>query len=310
MLRVSLSIVLLVAAACSEAPTPTFSTPTAQSNVGVVVIGGDDGSDLAQRAALVPATARVYKSGHRGIDALAEMLGRSGAVAVVDMRAIAGELLDGATPRLEEQAPVARLASAPLVVAVAPRSPIADAMALKKKLTEDPTSLRFAGTEIGSIEHETAALLVKDAENGAAALVYAAYGSVQDAATGVTSGQSDVLIARYADVKAMLASGALRGLGVATEARVPGIDLPTLREAKIEVAAPDWAMLVAPSSITTARLAELRAIVDRARASPQWADAARRNAWVDDATTQGMTTFLGTQFSRAISLYSELGLRR
>ncbi|HYY54348.1 MAG TPA: tripartite tricarboxylate transporter substrate-binding protein [Candidatus Dormibacteraeota bacterium] len=309
-MRAFLTIVLLLAAACSEAPAPTATATAGEATVGAVLVGADEGGDLGRRAALLPAAARVFRGGHRGVDALADMLGRSGAVAVVDTRAIAAELLDGATPRLEEQVPVARLASAPLVIAVAPRSPITDAAALKKKLTEDPSSLRFAGAEIGSIEHEVAALLVRDAENGASALVYAAYGSVQDAATGVSSGQSDVLVARYADVKATLASGTLRALGVATDARVPGVDLPTLREATIDVSAPDWALLVAPASISASRLAELRGIVDRTRNSSQWAEAVRANGWIDDATTQGMTTFLGAQFSRATSLYSQLGLRR
>jgi putative tricarboxylic transport membrane protein len=307
-----LLVLVLLAAACTEAPAPSASPssePTA-ATIATVVIGAPDTSDLAKRAALLPAGARVVKEGHRGVDALAEIVARPGAVAVIDSRAIAGELLDGAMPRLEEQVPVARLASAPLVVAVAPRSALADAAALKKKLTEDPTTLRFAGAEIGSLEHQLAALLVKDAENGAGALVYAGYGSIEAAIAGVTSGQSDVLVARYADVRQPLTAGTLRALGIATDARVPGIDVPTLREAKIDVALPDWALVVAPGSITQARLTELRAIVDRARATPQWAEMVRANGWVDDATTQGMTTFLGAQYSRVTSLYDQLGLRR
>jgi putative tricarboxylic transport membrane protein len=310
-LRAILPLVALLAAACSESP-PTSPSPSnsPEASVAVLVVGAEDGSDLAKRAGLLPASARVVRAGHRGVDALAEMLARQGAVAVVDSRAIAGELLDGATPRLEEQVPVARLASAPLVVAVAPRSPIADAAALKQKLTDDASTIRFAGAEIGSIEHQVAALLVRDAENGVAALVYAAYGSVPDAVTGITSGQSDVLIATYADLRQALSAGTVRALGVATDARVPGIDLPTLREAKVEVAAPDWALVVAPASITASRLAELRSLVDRARASSQWSEVVRANAWIDDAGTQGMATFLASQFTRATSLYAQLGLRR
>lgn len=310
MLRASLTIVIILAAACSESPAPSSAPTNTNASVGVVMVGDEDGGDLARRAALLPAGSRVFRGGHRGVDALADMIARPGGLAVVDTRAIAGELLDGAMPRLEEQVPVARLASAPLVVAVAPRSPLADAAALKKKLADDPSSLRFAGAEIGSIEHEVAALLVKDSENGAGALVYAAYGSAGDAANGVSSGQSDVLVARYADVKTSLASGAIRALGIATDTRVPGIDLPTLRESKIEVAVPDWSLLVAPASISPARLADLRALVEHTRASPQWAEAIRANGWIDDATTQGLTTFLGSQYSRATSLYAQLGLRR
>ena len=309
MRKTALLLVFLVAAACAEAPAAS-PTRSGEPSLGAVIVGADESSDLARRAALLPAGSRTFRSGRRGVDALAEMSGRSDALAVVDARAIAAELLEGATPRLEEQVPVARLASEPYVIAVAPRSPLADAAALKKKLTEDASAVRFAGAEIGALEHQIAALLVKDAENGAAAVVFAAYGSVPDAVNGVATGQSDVLVARYADAKAALASSTLRPLAITSEERVPGIDLPTLREAKIEVTLTDWALLVGPASIGSARLASLRDAVNRARASAHWAEAVRMNGWVDDATTEGMTTFLGMQFSRATSLYSQLGLRR
>ena len=310
MLRASLIVLLVLAAACSQSSVPPTPTPTAETTIGAIVVGGDESSDLGSRAALIPSGSRTFKPGHRGVDALADMVARSDVLAVVDERAVAGELLEGATPRLEEQVPVARLLSAPIVVAVAPRSPIVDAAGLKKKLTEDASSLRFAGAEIGAIEHLVAALLVKDAENGAGALVFAAYGSAGDAANGVASGQSDVLVARYVDVKAMLVAGTLRALAITGETRVPAIDLPTLREAKIDVTLTDWSLLVAPASITAAHLAALRSLVDRRRATAQWSDAVRTKGWIDDATTQAMTTFLGTQLSRITSLYAELGLRR
>jgi len=309
-LRASLIALLVLAAACSPSPVPPTPSPTSETTINAIVVGADEAGDLSRRAALVPAGSRTFKPAHRGVDALADMVSRSDVLAIVDERAIAGELLDGATPRLEEQVPVARLASAPIVVAVAPRSPIADAAGLKKKLTEDASTVRFAGAEIGAVEHLVAALLVKDAENGGGALVFAAYGTVGEAATGVASGQSDVLVARYADVKALLAAGTLRALGVTGESRLPGIDLPTLREAGIDVTQTDWSLLVAPASITAARLAALRGLVDRLRATAQWADAVRAGGWIDDTTTQATTTFLGTQLSRVTGLYAELGLRR
>lgn len=300
----SLPLVILLAAACASTPTPS-ATP--EPRLGTIAVGAAEG-DLVARARLLGPPAVSARPGRRGIDALADSLASSDTYAVVGPEVVAGALLDGLTPRVEQLVPIARLPSAPLVIAVAANSPISDVNAFRLRLESAAGSLRFAGASVGGIEHQAAAFAVKAAGNGAAALVYAAYGSNAAAIKGVVGGQSDILVARYADVRAAVEAKQLRAIAVASGSRVGGLDLPTLREAKLEVDLADWALLVGPPTLTQARLAALRDLVKRTRAT--WSETLRLRAWLEDASTDGMTTFIGVELARATALYGELGLRR
>lgn len=303
-----LSLVVVACATASPTPAPTLSS--APERFGALTVGADESSDLGRRARLLPAGSVSYRPGKRGVDALADTSQHAGTFAVVAPSVLAAQLLDGASPGVSELVPIARLPSEPLVFAVAKASAIADGAALKRRLKSDASTIRFAGSEIGGIEQQAAALVVKDATGGAAGLLFASYGSTKDAIAGVAGGQSDVLVARYADAKDAIGSGTLRALALSAPARVPGIDVPILREAQIDVALVDWAVLVGSPSLPGATVARYRDLITRTKASSAWADAVKANGWIDDTSTDGLTTFVGTELSRATSLYSELGLRR
>jgi len=299
-----LPLFIFLAAACASTPPPS-ATP--EPRLGTIAVGAAEG-DLVARARLLGAPTVSARPGRRGIDALADSLGSSDTYAVVGPEVVAGALLDGLTPRVEQLVPIARLPSAPLVIAVAASSPIADVSVFRTKVESDASSLRFAGASVGGIEQQAAALALKAAGNGATALVYAAYGSTAEAIKGVAGGQSDVLVARHTDLRAAIEAKQLRAIAVMSGSRVAGLDLPTLREAKLDVDIADWALLVGPPSLTQSKLAGLRDLVKRSRGS--WAAQIREHAWVDDTSTDGMTTFVGTELARATALYAELGLRR
>jgi len=280
----------------TASPTPTWR----------VLVGGD--AALETRARLLEASGAtvqlVPRPDARGAMAIADLVkehaGDAKHLSIVSASIVAHELLANIAPRLSEATPVARLGSEAFILAVAPNSPLRDGTALRDRLEKDAGSLRFAGgAAIGSLEHQLAALVVRDVTHGANALVYAAYPTTADAISGVTAGQSSVVVGRYGALRDALEGGRLRGLAVSSGQRIPGVDLPTLRESKIDVLFVDWALLAAPPRIATKDLASLRDAVVRAHDDPAWSQAVREHRWVDDFATDGLTTFLGTESSRA-----------
>lgn len=271
-----------------------------------MLVGGE--ATLEARARLLSASGAtveiVPRAGARGALAIADLVkehaGDSRHLSIVSASIVPHELLANVAPRLGEATPVARLGSEAFVLAVAPNSPIRDGTTLRDRLEKDAGSLRFAaGSAIGSLEHQLAALVVRDVTHGTNALVYAAYPTVADAIAGVASGQSSIVVGTYGALREALERGRLRALVVSSGQRLSGVEVPTLRESRIDVAFVDWALLVAPPRIATRDLAALRDSVVRAHDDPAWSDAVRQNRWVDDFTTEGLTTFLGTEGSRA-----------
>ena len=304
---------LLVLTLCAPPPSPT-GAPASGSLVRIYVGGPADGSLAARARMLTSATDAqiVARPARRGAEALGELVGHDDdrtLAAVAGPDTIAAALLERASPRLESMVPVARIASDALVIAVAASSPVADIASLRRHLQREASAVRFAGSAVGSIEHQLAALLVKEAAGGVRPLVFAAYGSAADAGAGVSGGQSDVLVARYGDAKPLLQKG-LRALAVSSAERLPGLDLPTLRESQIDIALVDWAVLVAPPRVSGDDVAGLRELARRAHASSLWSDAVKKNVFVDDFSTDGMTTFVGVEISRATALLRELALVR
>lgn len=309
-------VALILVSACAPLGAPT-TTPRVSPRIERLLVGGDLEGSLGARARLLEAAGPpqlAARAGRRGSDAIADLVGAyasdAGTLAVVGPGVFVSELLDAATPRLAEAVPVARLASEALVLAVAPASSIEDAKALRARLERDASGVRFAGAELGSLEHHLAALLVKEATGGVRGLVFAAYAGTPQAVAAVAGGQSEVLVARFGDLRAELRSGRLRPLAVTSTERLPGSDIPTLRQSGIDLVLLDWALLVAPPRITLAELGSLREQARRAHAAAAWTDAVRRNGWVDDFSTEAMTTFVGTELSRATASLRDLALIR
>ncbi len=312
-MRLPLAVLAVALLACAPSAPPPLASPAA--SLARIYVGGAADGSLAQRARMLsPATDAqvVARPSRRGAEALGELVGHdadTSLAAVVGPGALAAELVEGASPRVESLVPVARLAGEALVVAVARNSPIADVGSLRRRLERDASATRFAGSDLGGVEHQLAALLVKEATGRVRPLVFAAYGLSAEAARGVAGGQSDVLIARYGDARALLGSS-LRALAVSSAERLPSVDIPTLRESKIDVVLVDWALLVAPPRVTSANVVALRELVRRAHASSFWNDAIAKNAFVDDFSTDNMTTFVGVELSRATALLRDLALMR
>lgn len=311
----ALPALALLMASCTSTPPPGPS-PTA-SMLRVLVGGTRDGSLVARAVTLGAAGARVEllsRPDRHGSSAVAELVGLHAAdatwLAAVSAEILAGEVLEDTAPRVAEMTPVARLPSEPFVLAVAPASPITDARDLRRRLERDASTVRFAGGPQASPGHLLAAAVVRDAAKRASALVYAAHATPQEAIAAVAGGQSQVAVAPYGVARAALADGRLRGLAISSGARVDAVALPTLRESGIDVTFTDWALLVAPPGIIAPELRARRDDVTRAHAQPAWAEAVRRNGWIDDFATQGLVTFLGTELTRTVALLRDLALVR
>ncbi len=141
-------------------------------------------------------------------------------------------------------AAVTQLVTQPSALAVSPSLKVSTVGELVALLKASPGKYNFASVGNGSLSHlamEAVAL------KAGATLVHVPYASSPQAITAVIRGDAQMACLPAIAVTPQAASGAVRILAVSTARRSPYLpDVPTLKEAGIDVEADAWNGLIAP----------------------------------------------------------------
>jgi tripartite-type tricarboxylate transporter receptor subunit TctC len=163
--------------------------------------------------------------------------------------------------------PIARLGSAPLVMAVHPSVPaqsVAELVALAKA---KPGALSYSSSGQGSV-HQFAGELFK--LRTGADIVHIPYKGSGPATADAVSGQVQVTFASVASVLRFVQSGRLRALAVTSPERSPQLPgVPTMKEAGIaDVQLTSWYGLLAPAGTPAEVVKKIAADLAAVMASP------------------------------------------
>ncbi|MGB2593386.1 MAG: tripartite tricarboxylate transporter substrate-binding protein, partial [Pseudolabrys sp.] len=141
-------------------------------------------------------------------------------------------------------APVTQLVTQPSVLAVNPSLGVNSVGELVALLRKNPRKYNFASIGIGSLSHlAMEAIAIK----GGAELVHVPYASSPQAITAVIRNDAQIACLPAISVTPQAAAGAVKILAVSTARRSPYLpDVPTLKEAGIDVEADAWNGLIAP----------------------------------------------------------------
>ena len=104
-------------------------------------------------------------------------------------------------------------------------------------------------------------------------------------------------------------SGKLRALGVTSEKRIPGVDIPTFKEQGIDLVLANWRSVMAPPGITAEQKKTLNDAVERMTKSDAWKDILKQKGW-DDAYLGGdaFADFLKKETVRVTDVLKSVGL--
>ena len=168
---------------------------------------------------------------------------------------------------LRDLAPIARLGSAPLVMAVHPSLPaksVAELIALAKA---KPGSLSYSSSGQGSV-HQFAGELFK--LRTGADILHVPYKGSGPATADAVSGQVQVTFASVASVLRFVQSDRLRALAVTSAERSPQLPgVPTMKEAGVaDVQLTSWYGLLAPAGTPAPVLNKIAADLAAVMASP------------------------------------------
>ena len=182
---------------------------------------------------------------------------------------------------LGDVTPVARLTGEYEVIAVPAASPFHSLRDLLDAFTARPSSISWGGGSAGGSDQILAGL-VADAVGVAPHRVnYVAFSGGGESLSAILGGQVSVGVNGLAEFAPHIQSGALRPLAISSAERLPGLDLPTLREQGVDVVFENWRSVVAPPGISAAQRQRLATAIEALVHSPSWREMLQRYRWLD-----------------------------
>jgi putative tricarboxylic transport membrane protein len=105
--------------------------------------------------------------------------------------------------------------------------------------------------------------------------------------------------------------GKLRALGISADKRVPGVDIPTLKEQGVDVEMVNWRAVFAAPGINDAQKKELIDTVGKAVKTASWQDTLKRNEWTDMYLAgDQFKAFLDADTQRIEKIIAGLGMKK
>jgi putative tricarboxylic transport membrane protein len=317
----------VLAAACGGANTPQASgsaaakypTKTMDVMAPAATGGGfDTTARLVQRALTQEkiVTVNVTVSnvpGAGGTVGMAQLLknskGDPHALIVVGRVTIGSQITGKTEAKVSQLLPIARLMAETEVIVTPANSPYKSIKDLMDALKKDAKAVKFAGGSAGGIDHELAALLVKEATGGVQNLSYVPFAGGGEAAAAIIGNQVQIGISGYGEFKGQIAGGQMKALAVSAEQPLATAStIPTLKSQGVNIGVVNWRLLGAPTDISSSDLAALKDIAKKIHDSKTWKDFATTNDWFENFTTDGLAEYVAAEEKSLTTTLTDLGL--
>ena len=179
------------------------------------------------------------KGGAAGVIGLSQFAnatkGDSNALMVMGAVMIGGIITGKAPVSLDKVTPLARLTTEYNVFVLPANSPYKNMKEVIEQLKKDPGSIKWGGGSRGSTEHIAAAMLAREAGVDASKINYVAFRGGGEAVAAILGGNVTVGGSGYSEFAEYIKAGKMRAIGVTSAKRLPGIDVPTLKESGFDV---------------------------------------------------------------------------
>ncbi|MGE4051822.1 MAG: Bug family tripartite tricarboxylate transporter substrate binding protein [Piscinibacter sp.] len=191
-----------------------------------------------------------------------------------------GGIITGKPPvSLTQATPIARLTSEYNVFVLPASSPLKTMKDVIEQLKKDPGSVKWGGGSRGSTEHIAAAMIAREVGVDPAKINYVAFRGGGEAVAAILGGNVTIGGSGYSEFAEYIKAGKMRAIGVTSEKRLPGIDVPTLKEQGVNVVIGNWRGVYAAPGITPEQRKALTDMVVKATRSKAWAESLEKNAW-------------------------------
>jgi putative tricarboxylic transport membrane protein len=317
------SVVCLIVAACAGpagSPTPA---PYPSGNIGIMAPadpgGGWDSTARAMQTALttdvVDVGVDVYNvGGAAGTIGLAQFVeqhkGNPQQLMVMGLVMVGGILTNDSQVTLDQVTPIASLTTEWEAIAVAADSPYENLQQLVDAFKADPTSVAWGGGSAGGTDHMVVALIAKAAGVDPEQINYIAHAGGGELTPAILSGNVAAGVSGLSEFADQVEAGDMRLLAVTSDARLDGVEAPTVSEAAaLDVVISNWRGVVAPPEISDAQRDAIVGVIQEMHDGANWQAALESNGWADlFQTGDDFETFLASEQERVEQVLTDIGL--
>jgi putative tricarboxylic transport membrane protein len=253
------------------------------------------------------------KGGAAGAIGLAQFVNASkgdGNALMVMGAVMLGGIITGKPPvSLDKATPIARLTSEYNVFVLPASSPLKTMADVVEQMKKDPGSVKWGGGSRGSTEHIAAAMIARAVGVDPARINYVAFRGGGEATAAILGGNVTVGGSGYSEFAEYIKTGKMRAIGVTSEKRLPGIDVPTLKEQGIDVVIGNWRGVYGAPGITPDQRKALTEMVVKATKSKAWAEALDKNGWTPALMTgPAFDKFVDDEFASLRAVMAKSGM--
>jgi putative tricarboxylic transport membrane protein len=191
-----------------------------------------------------------------------------------------GGIITGKPPvGLDKVTPIARLTSEYNTFVLPANSPLKNMKEVVEQLKKDPGSVKWGGGSRGSTEHIAAAMLARSVGVDPKKINYVAFRGGGEATAAILGGNVTVGGSGYSEFAEYIKTGKMKPIAVTSDKRLPGIDVPTMKEQGYDVVLGNWRGVYAGPGITPEQRKALTDLVTAATKSKAWQEDLVKNGW-------------------------------
>ena len=255
------------------------------------------------------------KGGAGGTIGLAQFVnsakGDPQAVMIGGMVMVGAIAMNNSPVNLTMVTPIARLTGEYEVVVVPANSPIKDVNDLLAKFKANPGSVSWGGGSAGGADHILAAMMAKSVGVDGSKVNYIPSAGGGEGTSAILGGHVTVAIAGYGEYAPLISAGKLRALGLSADKRLPGVNVPTLKEQGVDVEVMNWRGIFAAPGITTEQKNALIKVVGDAVKSPAWQETLKKMEWVNlYLPGDEFKASVDSETKKITAIISEIGLAK
>ena len=275
-------------AAVGALPMPAFAGANIKMMIPANPGGGWDTTGRALGKAMLDAKSADTvqydnKGGAAGVIGLAQFVnsakGDGSAMMMMGAVMLGGIITSKPAVGLDKVTPIARLTSEFNVFVVNADSPLKTMKDVVEQLKKDPGSVKWGGGSKGSTEHIAASMLAGKVGVDPKKVNYIAFRGGGEATAAILGGNVTVGGSGYSEFAEYIKAGKMRAIGVTSEKRLPGVNVPTLKEAGYDVVLGNWRGVYGGPGITADQRAALTDVIVKATKSKAWSEALETNGW-------------------------------
>lgn len=244
-----------------------------------------------------------------GLPRFINMRGQEKTLMVAGMVMVGAIITNRSPVNLTMVTPIAKLTEESEVIVVPANSPHRTMQDLANAFRANPGAVSWAGGSAGGTDHILVGLIAKALGIDARRASYVAFAGGGPATAAILGGQVTAGVSGWGEFSEHVAANRMRALAISAEARVAGINAPTLKESGIDVALTNWRGVFAPPGISDAHKQLLIQLMTRLDGAQQWQDLCRQRDWVRAFVSgDAYTRYVAQETDRIGGILRDLGL--